>query len=760
MTRTTWRSLSLALLIGASTSALTVAPALADTAKKPAAAPAHPWMNTKLSADARTDLVLKAMTNDEKFTVIFGYFGSDMKPKYERHKDSLEASAGYVAGVPRLGIPGQWQTDAGVGVATQGSHQDLRARTALPSGMATTATWNPELAFKGGAMIGKEARDSGFNVQLAGGVNLMREPRNGRNFEYGGEDPLLAGVMVAAQIKGIQSNHIISTIKHYALNGQETGRFVVDSKIGDAAARTSDLLAFQFAIEQSDPHSVMCAYNRVNGDWACENDWLLNTVLKKDWGYKGYVMSDWGADHSSAKAANAGLDQESAGEAFDKEAWFGAPLKADLASGKVSQARIDDMARRVLRALFASGAVDHPVTQPKGHDLPAATLAAHAKITQADAEEGIVLLKNDGNLLPLAKTAKTIAVIGGHADVGVLSGGGSSQVYPAGGRAVKGLEPATWPGPVIYYPSSPLKALQARYPNAKVVYDDGTDPARAAKLAAQSELALVFADQWTTESWDVQDLNLPKNQDATIDAVAAANKKTVVVLLTGGPVVMPWLDKVGAVVEAWFPGTAGGEAIARVLTGEVDATGRLPVSFPKSVADLPRPKLDGVGKAEGELFDTDYDIEGAAVGYKWYDLKKIEPLFPFGYGLSYTKFAYSNLTATAAGDKVTVSFDVKNVGARAGKDVPQVYVGPKAGGWEAPKRLAGFKKVALAPGATQRVTVTVDPRLLATWDGKAHGWSIAAGQYDIALGSSSRALSSTAQVTLAARSLPVSPAAN
>ncbi|WP_454717491.1 beta-glucosidase [Caulobacter segnis] len=756
----TWRGLSLALLIGASASALTVAPALADAAKKPVATkPAHPWLNPKLSADARTDLVLKAMTNDEKFTVIFGYFGSDMKPKYTRHPDSLEATAGYVAGVPRLGIPGQWQTDAGVGVATQGSHQDLRARTALPSGMATTATWNPELAFKGGAMIGKEARDSGFNVQLAGGVNLMREPRNGRNFEYGGEDPLLAGVMVAAQIKGIQSNHIISTIKHYALNGQETGRFVVSSNIGDAAARTSDLLAFQFAIEQSDPHSVMCAYNRVNGDWACENDWLLNTVLKKDWGYKGYVMSDWGADHSSAKAANAGLDQESAGEAFDKEAFFGAPLKADLASGKVSQARIDDMARRVLRALFASGAVDHPVPKPTGHDLPAATLAAHAKITQADAEEGIVLLKNDGDLLPLAKTAKTIAVIGGHADVGVLSGGGSSQVYPAGGRAVKGLEPATWPGPVIYYPSSPLKALQARYPNAKVVYDDGTDPARAAKLAAQSELALVFADQWTTESWDVQDLNLPKAQDATIDAVASANKKTVVVLLTGGPVVMPWLDKVGAVVEAWFPGTAGGEAIARVLTGEIDATGRLPVSFPKSVADLPRPKLDGVGKAEGELFDTDYDIEGAAVGYKWYDLKKIEPLFPFGYGLSYTKFAYSNLTASAAGDKVTVSFDVKNVGARAGKDVPQVYVAPKAGGWEAPKRLAGFKKVSLAPGATQRVTVTVDPRLLATWDGKAHGWSIAAGQYDIALGSSSRALSSTAQVTLAARSLPVSPAA-
>lgn len=755
MTRTTWRGLTLALLIGASAPALTATAALAQA---PAGAPsARPWLDAKLDADKRADLAVTAMTNDEKFTVIFGYFGADMQPKYTRHPDSLDASAGYVPGVPRLGIPGQWQTDAGVGVATQGARQDLRARTALPAGIATAATWNPELAEQGGAMIGKEARDSGFNVQLAGGVNLVREPRNGRNFEYGGEDPWLAGVMVAAQIRGIQSNKIISTIKHYALNAQETGRFVASSNIGEAAARTSDLLAFQFAIEQSDPHSVMCAYNRFNGTYACENDWLLNTVLKKDWGYKGYVMSDWGAAHSSAKAANAGLDQESAGDAFDKQPFFAAPLKADLAAGRVSQARIDDMARRVLRALFASGAVDHPVPKPTSHDLPAATLAAHAKITQADAEEGIVLLKNDGDLLPLAKTAKTIAVIGAHADVGVLSGGGSSQVYPAGGRAVKGLEPATWPGPVIYYPSSPLKALRARYPNAKVVYDDGTDPARAAKLAAESELALVFADQWTTESVDVETLNLPKNQDATIDAVASANKKTVVVLITGGPVVMPWLDKVGAVVEAWYPGTAGGEAIARVLTGEVDASGRLPVTFPKSVADLPRPKLDGDPKKPEDLFDVNYDIEGAAVGYKWYDLKKIEPLFPFGHGLSYSKFAYSNLKASATGEKVTVSFDIKNVGARAGKDVPQVYVSPKAGGWEAPKRLAAFKKVSLAPGAVQRVTLTVDPRLLATWDEKARGWSIAAGQYDVALGSSSRTLVANTPVTLTSIQLPVSP---
>lgn len=753
MNRQTFQGLALALMIGASATALN---AQAQTAT-PASTAAQPWLNSKLDPDARADLVVKAMTQDEKLTLVFGYFGADMKPKYTRIEGALPGSAGYVKGIPRLGIPEQWETDAGIGVATQGSAKEFRERTALPSGMATTATWNPDLAFKGGAMIGSEARNSGFNVMLAGGVNLVREPRNGRNFEYGGEDPLLAGTMVAAQIKGIQSNHIVSTIKHYALNNQETGRFVLSATIDETSARMSDLLAFQFAIEQSDPQSVMCAYNRVNSVYACESDWLLNTVLKKDWGYKGYVMSDWGAVHSGAKAVNAGLDQQSAGDAFDKQNFLGSVLKADLASGAVSGARLDDMARRITRALFASGAVDHPVK------IAPIDLKANGLVSQADAEEGMVLLKNQDGLLPLAKTAKTIAVIGAHADVGVLSGGGSSQVYPAGGRAVQGLLPATWPGPVIYYPSSPLKALQARFPNAKVTFADGKDPAAAAKLAAASDLAIVFADQWTTESEDVWTLNLPNNQDATIAAVAKANAKTVVVLETGGPVVMPWLNEVGAVLQAWFPGTNGGEAIARVLTGEVDASGRLPVTFPRDVTQLPRPKLDGDPKTPDVLFDVDYSIEGAAVGYKWFDLKKHEPLFPFGYGLSYTQFAYSNLKASDANGVLTVSFDVRNVGARTGKDVPQVYVAPKAGAngasWEAPQRLGGFRKVELAPGASTSVTVTVDPRLLSTWDGKANGWSIAAGDYAVSVGTSSRAQSLTSTVSLKAQALPVSPLA-
>jgi len=386
-----------------------------------------PWANPALDADARADALVKAMTLTEKQVLVFGYFSTDAPwKKFTRPEGALPDAAGYIPANPRLGIPAQAQTDAGVGVATQRSPSP-RLRTSLPSGMATAATWDRALAFAGGAMIGNEARLSGFNVQLAGGVNLMREPRNGRNFEYGGEDPLLAGVIVGQQIAGIQSNHVISTLKHYAFNNQETDRNSVDVKIGEAAAWQSDLLAFAFAHEVGKPGSVMCSYNRVNGAYACENDWLLNKVLKSDLGFKGYVMSDWGATHSTAPAANAGLDQQS-GWPFDKSAYFSDALVEAVQNGWVKEARLDDMARRIARAMFANGLFEHPVSDQSA----AIPYAAHAATAQADAEGAIVLLKNAGNLLPLAKTARSIVVIGGHADVGVLSGGGSSQVYPAG----------------------------------------------------------------------------------------------------------------------------------------------------------------------------------------------------------------------------------------------------------------------------------------------------------------------------------------
>jgi beta-glucosidase len=331
-----------------------------------------PWANAALTADQRTDLVLKQMTQEEKLKLVHGYFGSDSPGKgLKKHPLALPFSAGFVEGIPRLGIPAQYETDAGLGVATQGSGKDTpRERTALPSGLATAATWNKQLAYQGGAMIGAEARASGFNVMLAGGVNLLRESRNGRNFEYAGEDPLLAGVMVAQQIKGIESNHIIATMKHYALNSQETGRTILDAKIDEAGFRMSDLLAMQLVIEQANPGSVMCSYNRVNGSYACENSFLLNEVLKNDWGYAGYVMSDWGADHSAVQAANSGLDQESGSE-FDDQPFFADALSGALQKAEVPQSRLDDMARRILRSMFAKGVVDFPVQENQTIDFPA-----------------------------------------------------------------------------------------------------------------------------------------------------------------------------------------------------------------------------------------------------------------------------------------------------------------------------------------------------------------------------------------------------
>lgn len=702
---------------------------------------AEPWMDKSLNADKRAELALQAMTQQEKLKWVLGHFGSDFGNKTKKHPAALPSSAGYIEGVPRLGLPALFETDAGLGVATQAS-KTPRERTSLPSGLATAATWDRELAYKGGAMIGSEARASGFNVMLAGGVNLLREPRNGRNFEYAGEDPLLAGTMVAQQVRGIQSNNIIATMKHYAVNDQETGRFILDARIDDASNRMSDLLAFQLLMEQADPGSVMCSYNRLNGVYACENDYLLNQVLKKDWGYKGYVMTDWGATHSTVESANAGLDQQSGWE-FDKSQYFGGALEEAVANGHVPQARLDNMVFRILRAMFDKGVVDNPVAEGGKIDYD-----AHALVSRADAEDSMVLLKNAGGVLPLKAGAKKIVIIGAHADVGVLAGGGSSLVYPIGGNAVPGIAPTSWPGPVVYHPSSPLKAIQARAPGAQVVYNDGSDPAAAAQAAAGADVVLVFAQQWIGEALDAVSLALPDNQDALIGAVAKANPKTVVVLETSGPVLMPWVDQAAGIVQAWYPGTRGGEAIARVLFGEVNPSGHLPATFPASEIQLPRAKLDGDPKNETVRFTVNYH-EGAAVGYKWFDLKGLKPLFPFGHGLSYTQFAYSGLASSQKDGKLQLKFKITNTGEVKGKDVPQLYIAPVSAKWEAPKRLAGWDKVELAPGESREVSVTVDPRLLGVFDSKSKTWRIAKGGYKVLLAhdaADSKAASITVQL--------------
>jgi len=714
---------------------------------------ARPWLDPALSPDARAELVLKSMTETEKLALVFDYFGS-MKPNasYRPPQAARMGSAGYVPGVARLGIPPQWITDASLGVATQRESADAyRQRTALPSGMATAATWNPLLARRGGAMIGAEAYASGFNVLLGPGVNLVREPRGGRDFEYAGEDPLLAGTIAGAEIRGIQSQHVIAALKHFAINDQETGRALLSSDIDRAPARQSDLLAFELAVEQGEPGSVMCAYNRLNGVYSCENRWLLQRVLKGDWGFKGYVMSDWGAAHSTERAALAGLDQES-GWIFDHEPYFGAALKSAVAAGKVPLRRLDDMVRRILRSMFAVGLMQHPL----GEDPAPIDFDADRHVAEADEAEGIVLLKNGlearqgagstGAILPLARTTKRVLVVGGHADRGVISGGASSTVFPVGGNAVPGLGPPGFPGPVVYLPSSPLAALMGQSPVARFRYQSGDDIEAAVREAKWADRVIVFATQWAAEGEDVS-LSLPGNQDKLIAAVAAANPHTIVVLETGGPVLMPWLRQVAAVLETWYPGSGGGEAIAAVLFGAIDPSGHLPVTFPRALDQLPYPKLPGAAVPAGRPFDVEYHA-GAAVGYKWYERHGLKPLFPFGYGLSYTRFDYSALRARAQNGRLVVSFKVTNAGGRAGAAVPQVYVGPKAGGWEAPKRLAGWSKVSLAPGASATLSIIVDPRLLATFDEASESWHVAPANYEVRLGVSATDIKLTTEVRL------------
>lgn len=687
----------------------------------------HPWSDAKLSPDQRADLLLKQLSQDDKFHLIRSYFAGPRKPEDKPVPPGYLGSAGYIPAIERLGIPAIQESDAGLGVATSERMRPGDYATPLPAGPVTAASWDPQVAFRGGAMIGGEAHAKGFNVLLAGGTNLMREPRNGRNFEYAGEDPLLAGTIVGEAIRGIESQHVVSTIKHFALNDQETARTTVDVRIGEQAMRESDLLAFELAIERGKPGSVMCSYNKLNGDWACENDYLLNQVLKRDWKYPGFVMSDWGGVHSAAKAVNAGLDQESAAEIFDKEIYFDAPLREALAKGEVKQARIDDMAKRILRSFFAAGVFEHPAKKAPIDER------ANLAVARETLEAGAVLLRNQHGLLPLDMAKlESIAVIGAHADKGVLAGGGSSLVTAKGGNAVPGLKPSDWPGPVMYHPYAPLQALQSMAPKAKVQFAGGEDAAAAAALAAKSQIAVVFVQKWAGEAFDASDLSLPDGQDALVAAVAKANPHTIVVLENGSPVAMPWLEQVGAVLEVWYPGGDAGNGIANLLAGKVNPSGRLPLSWPRDVSQLPRPELPGAaGGTPPE--SVDYAIEGANVGYRWYQSKGIQPLFPFGYGLSYTTFGHGPLKVDAKDGKVTATVTVRNTGKRAGADVAQVYVqvpGAKA------QRLAGFAKVFLKPGEQRELSIPLERRLLADFDTAKHGWVVRGGEYVVSEGRS------------------------
>jgi len=691
------------------------------------------------------------MTQQEKLRLVHGViaarWGGKAKPA------GSIGSAGYVAGIPRLGVPALQETDAELGVANPGNVRPGDTATAMPSDLALASTWDVALARRQGEAVGAEARAKGFNVLLGGTANLIRDPRGGRNFEYFSEDPLLTGLMAGSMIAGAQSRGLISTTKHFALNAQETDRVVLDARIDPAAMRESDLLAFEIAIERGRPGAVMCAYNQVNGRYSCENDWLLNEVLKTDWRYPYFVMSDWGAVHSTVRAAMAGLDQES-GEQLDTQNFFGRPLAEAVAKGEVPEARLDDMVRRILTSIFAHGLADETSAADP------ADFAASDRVALAIEREGAVLLKNQG-LLPLPADARRLVVIGAHADRGVPSGGGSSQVVPRGGIAFK--EQIGRNRAMIFDPGSPLGAIRRQFPHARVDFDDGSIPERAAKAAAGADAVILFVDQWMTEGADAPSLKLPGDQDHLVQAVTRANPRTVVVLETGGPVLMPWLAHTAAVLEAWYPGQRGGEAIADILSGATDPSGRLPVTFPLSEQQLPHPKIQGdangapsgpVGRGGhyGVIFTAVYD-EGAAVGYKWFFERGERPLFPFGFGLSYAKFDLSDLAVNVSGAEVTASATVRNSSDRAGAAIPQFYVsGPKDA--HIPLRLADWARVDLKPGETRRVTVSIDPRLLATFDEAARRWRIRAGAYRLTAGFDSEDRGSAASFELQSATLP------
>ena len=704
--------------------------ALVVPASRPATAAGGkcPWLDGHKSPDQAAHELLAAMTFDEKITMLHG-----TEPGWFTYY----FTSGHVPANPRLCIPDLVLNDASNGV---GSPQ-LQV-TAYPVGIAQAANWDPDLAHDFGRALGAEAWHKGVNVQLGPGMNIARVPMNGRNFEYFGEDPYLAGQGAAAAIRGIQEEHVIATAKHYALNNQETDRNTVSVDVDDRTLHEIYLPAFEASVKQGDVGAVMCSYNKVHGAWACENPLLLNKILKKEFGYSGFVMSDWGATHSTAPAVNAGLDMEM--NAFNNGQYLGAALKSAVAAGQVRMSRVNDMVVRILRTMFGVGVFEHPATpMPEGY-LSAADTPEHVALARRMSADGTVLLKNERGALPLGGTGQHIALIGSaagpHGALNVYNGGGSSRVdYPA--RVV-----------------SPLQGITARAAQNgdSVVYADGNLVADAVAAASTADVAVVFANDAETEGVDRQNLKLrtgvcflqcvysQQDQDALISAVARANPNTVVVLNTGGPVTMPWLDQVAGVLEAWYPGQEGGNAIASVLFGDVNPSAKLPQTFPRSEKDLPtRTPLQYPGINLRQRYS-----EGLLVGYRWYDARNITPLFPFGHGLSYTTFRYSDAGAEKTAGGATVRVTLRNTGRLAGAEVAQVYVEQPASAGEPPRQLGGFKKVFLQPGETRTVTIAIDKRAFSRWNSKAHAWQVVDGVHGIAVGSSSRDIRATATVRM------------
>ncbi len=818
-----------------------------------AVAAACPWVRSDAPIASRVGQVVAALTLDEKIRLVHGVPGT--------------AYAGYVPGIPRLCIPALTLHDGPGGVA-----DGLAGVTQLPAPVAIAATWDTSLARAYGAVIGEEERGKGANVNLGPTVNIVRDPRWGRAFETYGEDPYLTGQLAAAEIRGVQGQGVLAQVKHWVVYNQETYRNTpADDVIVDRRTLHEIYMPqFETAIRDGGASSVMCAYSTINGTWACENAYTLDSVLRGSWRFPGFVTSDWGATHSSAASADHGLDMQ-----MPDSSHFGAALAAAVLAGQVPASRLDDMVSRILTQEFRFGLFGRA---PTGAPADTVTDSAHAAFARDAAARGIVLLRNSRVILPLGtSTARSIAVIGDDAGRGAMSGGGGSAavvapyvVTPFEGiakragagvavRYARGTLPPNGPLPPVpsqvlapasgaghglsaeffnnmtlagppvatrvdstpdadWHDRPPAPGVNADKWSARwtgtltapvtglytlsVTSDDGsrlllngalridnwrdqapvtmTDTvtltagqavpievdfyqdaggdslglgwrtpdqpsllAEAVALARASDVAVVFASDFESEGEDLAGIGLPGGQDALIAAVAAANPNTIVVLNTGSAVAMPWVDSVAAVLEAWYPGQEDGNAVAAVLFGDVNPAAKLPVTFPRSLADVPAATPAQWPGAGGVVRYS----EGLQVGYRWYQARKVAPLYPFGFGLSYTRFRFANLRVGRRGRVVTVGADVTNAGSRAGADVVQLYVGAPAATGEPPEQLKGFRRVELAAGETAHVTFELDPAAFAQWDGSAGGWIVGAGDYTIGVGDSSNDLPLTAAVT-------------
>jgi beta-glucosidase len=659
-----------------------------------------PWMNTSLSAGDRAHMLVAAMNIDQKIKMVAGdgYPGS-----------GPGVGAGAIAATPELCIPRLGLADGAGGLGNGNT-----GVTAWPAPIGQAAGFDPATQKAFGTALGQEFVQKGENVWLAPNVNMARYPLNGRTFEAYGEDPYLSGRTAVAGIQGVQAQHVIATVKHYLANNSETNRNFESSNMDERTMREIYLPAFEAAVTQGKSGAVMCAYNRVDELYACENHTVLTDILKQDFGFSGFVMSDWFFAAHEVNDANDGLDMEMpAPVAF-------ATLKDAVTAGVVPETRLNDMVYRIVASMFRVGLFDHPVSAPTAN----VSTSAHRQLERTMAQNGTVLLKNAKSILPLIGTKQTIAVIGD------VAKGGAANVCSGGGSAA--LDCSTMV-PAL----DGIKARAARNGDT-VLFDDGSDTASAAATAKKADVAIVFGYYTESEGANRSSLSLDSNGNSLISAVAAANPKTVVVLETGGPATMPWLGQVRAVLEAWYPGTELGNAIAGVLFGDANPSGHLPITFPKSEADLP------TAGSPAQQSDTSPELdysEGLKIGYRWYDSQGIAPLFPFGFGLSYTTFGYSGLKVSGSPRTgATVTFTVENTGSRSGADVAQVYVGFPAAADEPPRQLKGYKRVQLAPGGSQTVTVSLDRRAFSYWDSSFRSWNVAPGCYTVRVGDSSRTL--------------------